>query len=437
MAALAAGLVPIHEPGLDDLIGRHLATGALRFSGDHRAAVESARVVFVAVGTTDQSGAWQTATLRACLTEIVPDIADDAVLVVRSTLPPMTVGQLDVLVTAIRTSVDRPPIPVLLNPEFTREGTALADFLQPDRVVIGVASDPSGHGVGLLRKLYRSVQAPVLVMTAADACLSKLGANLFLATKISFANELAVLCDAYGATIDRVVEAMAHDPRIGGSFLRAGIGFGGSCLPHQVMETAAMAARAGLDTPLVSAVGEINHRQRATLVERVVELLGGTLAGARVALLGLTFKPHTDDIRDAPSLEIAGRLVAGGASVTAFDPMPRARERVAEAIPGLDSVSSVEDALRGADVAALLTEWPEFVELDWMAAGALMRRRLVVDGRNALAPRGMLEAGFTYAGFGRGVLRPNLADQPDGAHAARPAFGLAAVLDGTRLMADS
>lgn len=401
--SLAEGFVPIHEPGLDELIANHRASGCLRFVDEHRPAIASANVVFVAVGTTDRNGAWETTTLRACLKEIVPDIADDAVLVVRSTLPPTIVPQLEAFVNGIRTTVERPPVPVLLNPEFTREGTALDDFLHPERVVIGVASDPTGHGVALLRALYRRVDAPIFVMSAIDACLTKLGANLFLATKISFANELAALCDAFGGTIDPVVEAMALDARIGRSFLRPGVGFGGSCLPHQVSETVAMAAAAGLDAPLIRAVGDINRRQRAMLVVRIEELLGGSLVGARIALLGLTFKPDTDDIRDAPSIDIAGQLVAAGASVVAYDPMPRARVRVAAAVPGLENVASVDEALRGADIAALLTEWPEFAAIDWDAARSLMRRSIVVDGRNALSPRGLLASGFAYTGFGRGL----------------------------------
>jgi UDPglucose 6-dehydrogenase len=294
-------------------------------------------------------------------------------------------------------------VPVLLNPEFTKEGTAVKDFLEPERVVLGIAHDIDGRGADQLRRLYRHMDAPVLEMSATDAALSKLGANLFLATKISFANELAQLCDAYGADVDQVVAAMAYDQRIGGSFLRAGIGFGGSCLPHQVSMTVAMAAESGHPTPLFEAVAQINLRQRDRMVERLTDLLGGSVAGARIALLGVTFKPDTDDLRDAPSIHIAARLVEAGATVIAYDPMLGALERFATLVPGIRVASSVQVALDGADAAALITEWSVFRHLDWVEAASTMRRAILVDGRNALSIRELLDAGFTYSSFGRGV----------------------------------
>ena len=406
LTGLRNGRLPIHEPGLEDLVARHSAAGRLRFTSVDEAAISSAHVVMVAVGTTDPYGGWQTQTLTACLSEVVPHIADDAVLVVRSTLPPDFIGNLAPITDSIRESAGRSPIPVLLNPEFTRESTAVSDFLAPDRVVIGVGQDPHGRGVALLRRLYGRIEAPILVQGIVDACLAKLGANLFLATKISFANELASLCDAYGATVDEVVSAMAFDKRIGGSFLRAGVGFGGSCLPHQVTMTVTHARRVGLATPLIAAVDEVNARQRSGFVGLVVDLLGGSAEGARVAILGLTFKPGTDDIREAPSLEIAARLIEAGATVVAYDPMVKARVRASAAVPGLQIAASAEDALAGADIAGLVTEWPEFDLLDWEAVGASMNQRLMVDGRNALSWDRLLAAGITCAGFGRGVARP-------------------------------
>jgi UDPglucose 6-dehydrogenase len=288
----------------------------------------------------------------------------------------------------------------MTNPEFTREGSAVRDFLEPDRVVIGVGVDPHGRGESVLRKVYRRADAPILVMGATDASLTKLGANLFLATKISFANELAQLCDAYGADINDVVAGMSYDSRIGGSFLRPGIGFGGSCLPHQVAMTVRDSEAMGTPTPLFAAVETVNHRQRDLFVERIVRAVGD-LAGARIALLGLTFKPNTDDLREAPALEIASALIARGATVVAYDPMPKARIGAAEAVPGLIVVDHAMKAIVGADAIGLVTEWPEFGLLPWGAIASSVRRPVIVDGRNALQPDVLMAAGFEYIGFGR------------------------------------
>jgi UDPglucose 6-dehydrogenase len=242
-------------------------------------------------------------------------------------------------------------------------------------------------------------------MDAVDAMLSKLAANLFLATKISFANELAALCDLHGSRVERVVEGMSYDPRIGGSFLRAGIGFGGSCLPHQVTMTVRDANAFGIDVPLLAAVDTINARQRTTFVDRIATLAHG-LDGRRIALLGLTFKPHTDDLRAAPGLDIARDLIARGAKVVAYDPMETARRRAASMIEGLEVVDTAMDAVTGADAIGLVTEWPEFVALPWTDVAEVVRARVIVDGRNALDPEIVAEAGFVYSAFGRGQTVP-------------------------------
>jgi len=229
---------------------------------------------------------------------------------------------------------------------------------------------------------------------------------LFLATKISFANELAAMCDAFGATVDPVIDAIGLDPRVGRGFLGAGIGFGGSCLPHQVAMAARIAESGGVATPLFAAVDEINHRQRHRFVDLIAEMLDGRLRGARVALLGLAFKPDTDDIRDAPSLSIARELIDAGAEVTAFDPMPTARSSASNSLAQMFVADSIEDAIRGADALALVTEWPEFVQLDWASVHGLLRRPVVVDGRNALDLETMVRSGYRYAAFGRGRSMP-------------------------------
>ncbi len=406
LSSLLGGQVPLHEPGLDELVQTYASAGTLKFSGRPAEAIAGAHVVMVAVSTTDPEGNWQTGTILRCLSGIVPLMPDDSVLVVRSTIPPDFVRQLGSIVDEIRDQAGRPRVPVMLNPEFTRESQAVADFLGPDRVVAGIIRDPDGHGVRTVRRVYHRVDAPIIVMRGVDASLSKLGANLFLATKISFANELARLCDAYGGRVDEVVGAMAYDARIGGSFLKAGVGYGGSCLPHQVTQTVRNAARIGVETPLLAAVDRINHDQRTELVDRLAELTGGDLVDRKIALLGLTFKPGTDDLREAPALTVAALLIERGATVVAYDPMERARERAAAAVPGMTVVGSALEALDDADAAALITEWAEFAGLDWDAAAATMRQALIVDGRNALPPDVLARAGFTYVGFGRGRMDP-------------------------------
>jgi UDPglucose 6-dehydrogenase len=407
ISSLAGKQVPFHEPGLADLVARGVDVGRLAFERSSATLIESSDVVFLAVGTHDGNGGWQTSTVLACLQEIVPDVRDDAVVVIRSTLPPEFVGQLDEVVSEIRRQAGRGPIAVLMNPEFTREGAAIHDFMHPDRVVLGVSRDPDEIGVELLRVVYARAEAPVLVMPAMDAALAKLGSNLFLATKISFANEYASLCDRFGASIDNVVTAMSYDTRIGGQFLRAGVGFGGSCLPHQVTMTVRTAASVGVSVPLMAAVDEINHRRRSELVERLESLVDRPLDRSRIALLGLTFKPHTDDLRDAPSLTIARLLIDQGATVVAWDPMASARDRASEMIPQLRTVAHPEAALNGADAAAIVTEWPELRSIDWAAALETMRGNGIFDGRNVLDPNAMSAAGYRYDGFGRGLHEAN------------------------------
>ena len=428
--ALKGGRVPFFEPGLADMVSRHTESGLLEFTASGRSAVAEAEVVIVAVGTHDGNGGWQTETMLACLGEVVPHMADGSVLVVRSTLPPDFIRQLPRLLQSLREQAGLTPIAALVNPEFTREGAALSDFLEAERVVFGILEDPDGHGQAQLTKLYERSAAPILTMTAIDAAFTKLGSNLFLATKISFANELAALCDAYGAQVDQVVKGMAFDARIGGRFLRAGVGFGGSCLPNQVAMTVKSATLAGVPAPLLTAVDNINHRQRTDFVVRIREMIGGSLDGKRIALLGLTFKPETDDLRDAPALDIARHLVAAGASVIAYDPMESARQRSVEFVPGLEVATSALEAVRNADAIGLVTEWSEFQELDWSAVRDLVRHPVIVDGRGALSPDVMAAAGFEYAAFGRGTRTPapmdvsipigRPASRTISAHAARP-----------------
>ena len=423
--ALKRGRVPFFEPGLAEMVARHASAGSLAFTSSSRDAVADADVVIVAVGTHDGNGGWQTETMLTCLSEVVPYMADDAVLAVRSTLPPDFIRQLPRLLRSIREQAGLEPIAAVVNPEFTREGAAIRDFLEAERVIFGVIDDGDGRGIARMSQLYERSDAPVLTMPAIDAAFAKLGSNLFLATKISFANELASLCDAYGAQVDHVIAGMAFDSRIGGRFLRAGVGFGGSCLPNQVTMTVKSASLAGVPSPLLAAVDDINHRQRTDFVARMRELIGGSLEGKRVALLGLTFKPMTDDLRDAPALDIARHLISGGATVVAYDPMEGARSRSADLVPGLEVVESALEAVADADAVGLVTEWPEFINLDWAVVRAAVRNPVVVDGRAALSPDAMTALGFDYSAFGRGVW----SGAPVEALAARAASSVAGGLD--------
>jgi UDPglucose 6-dehydrogenase len=409
---LTEGHVPFYEPGLARLLTRHVAAKQVRFTADPADGIPSADIVLIAVGTHDGNGGWQTASVRRCLAELAPHVRDDAAVVIRSTMPPDFISELGLLVKEQRRAHHRAPVNLLLNPEFSQQGRAIDEFQHPKRVIIGIVHDPDGAGESALRRLYAAVDAPVLTMPAVEATLAKLGANLFLATKISFANELAAICDAFGADVKNVVQSMSYDNRIGDAFLGPGIGFGGSCLPHQVTMMVKAASQAGTFTPLLEAVDQINLRQRQDFAARITELLGGTLEDATVALLGLAFKPNTDDIRDAPALAIARLLVAGGARVQAYDPLERVRITAAAAVPGITVVDRPADALTGADIAALTTEWPEFLELDWASVRALMRRPIVIDGRNVLPPDYMSAAGFAFSAFGRGTsISPSIAEE--------------------------
>jgi UDPglucose 6-dehydrogenase len=418
---LRGGRVPFFEPGLDEMVARHISAGRLAFSSSSRDAVADADVVVVAVGTHDGNGGWQTETMLACLSEVVPNMTEDAVLAIRSTLPPDFIRQLPRLLLSIREQAGLEPIASVVNPEFTREGAAIHDFLQAERVIFGVIDDGEGRGIERMNELYERSTAPVLTMPAIDAAFAKLGSNLFLATKISFANELASLCDAYGAQVDHVIAGMSYDSRIGGKFLRAGVGFGGSCLPNQVTMTVRSASLAGVPSPLLAAVDEINHRQRTDFVALMRELIGGSLQDRRIALLGLTFKPMTDDLRDAPALEIARHLIEAGATVVAYDPMEGARSRSAAVVPGLEVVGSALEAVADADAVGLVTEWPELLNLDWALVRAAVRTPIVIDGRAALSPDAMTALGFDYAAFGRGVWSRALPQT----QAARAATGVA------------
>ena len=292
IASLRAGRLPLFEPGLDALVAQGVGAGRLSFDTDVRKAVAESDLVVVAVGTHDGNGGWQVRSITDCLRLVAEHAREGAVVAIRSTLPPDALDRLGGRARALRArALPGSDLPIVLNPEFTREGTAVDDFLHPDRIVIGALDDPTGAGTSRVAELYAGFDAPILRMNAHDACLTKLASNLFLATKISFANELARLCDRFGARVDHVVEGMSLDPRIGGAFLRPGVGFGGSCLPHQVAMTVRSFTEDGEELPLLAAVQHVNEQQQTRFVALLDQLVEG-LPGRRIALLGLTFKPE-------------------------------------------------------------------------------------------------------------------------------------------------
>ena len=385
--ALSRGEVAIHEPGLEDLLRRNAER--LTFTTDMDELLSGARLLFVCVDTPPTySGDADLSRVRAVVQEL-PE-AGDHVLIMKSTVPAGT-GE------SIRR--DMPNLSYVSCPEFLKEGTAVADFMDPDRVVVGAdAGDEAAADA--VEALYRPLGGEILRTDVASAEMIKLASNAFLATKISFINEIANVCEEVGADVGEVAKGMGLDERIGSSFLRAGIGYGGSCFPKDVSALKMLAGNTGYHFQLLTAVIEVNELQKRRVVGKLEKHLG-SLIGKRVALLGLAFKPDTDDMREASSLVLAARLQGEGAEVVGYDPV--AAERASELLGSVEMATSAMEALEGADAAVLVTEWREFAELDWAAAGEKMARPLIVDGRNFLDPEALIAAGFEYEGIGRTV----------------------------------
>jgi UDPglucose 6-dehydrogenase len=384
--ALSRGETTIHEPGLEELLRRNLER--ITFTTEMPLVLERARLLFVCVDTPPTySGDADLSRVRAVVNELPAD--GDHALVMKSTVPAGT-GQ------AIRR--DMPGLAYVSCPEFLKEGSAVDDFMHPDRVVIG--SDPGDEDAAAgVADLYAPLGGEILRTDVASAEMIKLASNAFLATKISFINEIANVCEEVGADVAEVANGMGLDQRIGSSFLRAGIGYGGSCFPKDVSALKMLAGNSGYHFQLLNAVIEVNELQKRRVVGKLEKHLG-SLLGKRIALLGLAFKPHTDDMREASSLVLAARLQGEGAEVIAFDPV--ASERASELLDSVEMASSATAALEGADAVVIVTEWPEFAELDWAEVAARMARPLVVDGRNFLDPASLRAAGFEYEGIGRG-----------------------------------
>lgn len=398
--ALSAGRAPFFEPGLDELLQKHLATGLIRFTTDFAAAAE-ADVHFICVGTPQRSDglAADMTYVEAAIDGLAPHLHRPCVVAGKSTVPVGTAQQLaDKLVKLAPGGSD---VQLAWNPEFLREGFAVADTLRPDRLVFGVAS---AEAEATLRECYADVISggtPVVVTDLPTAELVKVSANAFLATKISFINAISEICEVAGADVTKLADAIGYDDRIGRKFLNAGLGFGGGCLPKDIRAFMARAGELGASHALtfLAEVDAINLRRRERVAEIAREMAGGSLIGKRIAVLGAAFKPNSDDVRDSPALNVAGRLQLQGAHVAVYD--PKASENARKIFPTLEYAESAVEACRGANVVLHLTEWAEFREIDPARLGEVVAARNIVDGRNCLDDAAWRDAGWTYRGLGR------------------------------------
>lgn len=396
VAKLAGGDIPFYEPGLRKLLQENLAAGRLRFSTDYHAAADFADVHFLGVGTPQKKGEYG-ADLRhvyAVIDALVPRLTTSAVLVGKSTVPVGTAAELNQRAAGLAPQgVD---VEIAWNPEFLREGYAVQDTLNPDRIVLGIKPD-STRAEAAVRELYGPLLdagVPFLVTDLQTAELVKVSANAFLATKISFINAISEVCEAAGADVSLLADALGYDPRIGRQFLNAGLGFGGGCLPKDIRAFMARAGELGADQALtfLREVDSINMRRRTRMVELASAACGGSLLGANIAVLGAAFKPESDDVRDSPALNVAGQLQLNGAAVNVYD--PKALDNAQRLFPTLNYAVSVEEACERADAVLVLTEWRQFVDMDPDDLADRVRARVIVDGRNCLDAARWQRAGW-------------------------------------------
>ncbi|MFN7535274.1 MAG: UDP-glucose dehydrogenase family protein [Brevundimonas sp.] len=405
IARLERGEIPIFEPGLDDLVARNVREGRLFFTLDGAEAIGEADAVFIAVGTPSRRGDGHAdlSYVHAAAEEIAGLIEGFTVVVTKSTVP---VGTGDEVEAIIRRVNPQAQFAVVSNPEFLREGAAIGDFKRPDRVVVGIndIDSPDGHQArAVMNELYRPLnlnESPLLYVGRRTSELIKYAANAFLAMKITFINEMADLSEAVGADVQQVARGIGLDKRIGSKFLHAGPGYGGSCFPKDTLALVRTAQDAGAPSRLIETTVEVNAARKKAMAGRVEKAVGGSLKGKTVALLGLTFKPNTDDMRDAPSLDIAPALVAAGATVRAFDPEGMAE--AAHLLPDVQMTDSAYAAAQGADAVVIVTEWDPFRALDLDRLKLLMSQPVLVDLRNICRPEDMAARGFEYSGIGRG-----------------------------------
>lgn len=393
---LAAGEVPFYEPGLPELLKKHIDSGQLRVTGSYGEAADFADVFFIAVGTPQKKGEYS-ADLQyvdAAIDELVPMLTRDALILGKSTVPVGTAQRLTERAEDLAKDV---AVEIAWNPEFLREGYAVKDTLHPDRLVLGAVEGGSAEVIA--RGVYSSIideGTPFIVTDLPTAELVKTSANAFLATKISFINAIAEVCDAAGADVQAIADAIGYDARIGRRFLNAGLGFGGGCLPKDIRAFMARAGELGAAEALsfLREVDNVNMRRRTRMVELARDVSGGSLLGTRVAVLGAAFKPESDDVRDSPALNVAGQMQLQGASVTVYDPKANANSR--RLFPTLDYAETAIAACRNADVVLVLTEWREFIELDPHDAAKVVNQRKVVDGRMCLPRDEWKSAGWAY-----------------------------------------
>ena len=394
---LQAGKIPIFEPGLEDLVTNNISAGRLSFTTDISAAVPRADVVMLAVGTPSRRGDGHAdLTFVYAAAEEIADVMNGyTVIVTKSTVPVGTGEEIARIIRARRPDAE---FDIVSNPEFLREGAAISDFMRPDRVVVGVESE---RARALMAELYRPlflIETPVVFTSIKTAELIKYAANTFLATKITFINEIADICEKIGADVHDVAKGIGLDGRIGGKFLHPGPGYGGSCFPKDSLAFVRIARECGAPSHIVEAVVDINEKRKVKMVEKIVQACGG-VDGKSIAVLGVAFKPNTDDVRDSASLTILPALQKKGAAIRAYDP-----EAMAEAkplLPGVEWCANAYAAMEGADVLVILTEWNEFRALDLTRVGQLLNNPLIVDLRNIYDPQTMAAAGFNYVSVGR------------------------------------
>ena len=408
VARLSRGDVPFFEPGLPEILARHVQSGRLRFTTDYAEAAEFADLHFIGVGTPQRKGefAADTSFVEDVVARLSPLLTRHAVLVGKSTVPVGTAARLQGIADwHVRSEVR---VEVVWNPEFLREGFAVADTLTPDRIVLGFASgaDEKSNARDLVEEAYAPIletdPCPLIVTDLATAELVKGSANAFLATKISFINAVAEVCEAAGADVTVLADAIGLDPRIGRRFLNAGLGFGGGCLPKDIRAFMARAGELGADEAmtLLRQIDSINMRRRERMVDLTVQACGGQLIGKTVAVLGAAFKPNSDDVRDSPALNVAGMLSLKGAQTVVWD--PQALDNARAQFPTLTYAASALEACAGADVVLVATEWAEFVELDPAAVARVARGQVLLDGRNCMPAKAWLDAGWDYRALGRG-----------------------------------
>lgn len=396
---LKNGEIPIYEPGLDDLVARNVSAGRLSFATDLAEPVASADAVFIAVGTPTRRGDGHAdlSYVYAASEEVAAHLNGYTVIVTKSTVPVGTGREVEAIVKKTNPDAD---FDVASNPEFLREGSAINDFMRPDRVVVGTTSPRARDVMGALYRPLNLRETPILFTTLETSELIKYASNAFLAVKISYINQMADLCEALGANVHDVAKGMGLDGRIGSKFLHPGPGYGGSCFPKDTLALVKTAEDAGRPVSIVEDVVRYNAYRKISMTDRIVDAAGGDVKGKTIAILGLAFKPETDDMRDSPALDILPRLVAAGAIVKAYD--PAATEQAKPLLPdAVQYKDNAQDCLDGADVMAVITEWNEFRALTPAQIGSLMAGKAIVDLRNIYDPAAVMAAGFDYRNIGR------------------------------------